>query len=122
MTPLGNNVTGGTGNDIAILANGMNDIFVKDEYIGSVHLPIDGCQISIPVTDEEWSLSCKLIGIVDLQVGESGVTIGSDFYDQSAPWNPTQWSAWAAEQLKTLNGDLCICDPGTNPLTSDQML
>jgi Ca2+-binding RTX toxin-like protein len=122
--PMGNTVVGGEGNDIAVLANGMMDGFIKGDP-DSVSVPLAGCDVGVPLSEsgnlKKWGLSCRLIGPVALSVQGSSVQVevSSDFYGISASWSPSTWRAFFDGSLGSLTGDLCVCDPPIGSLRGD---
>jgi Ca2+-binding RTX toxin-like protein len=116
--PLGNNMSGGAGNDYTILLNGAIDTFREGTTSQTLNLVTNyHCSVSVPLVTigdvKEWQVGCPSpIKFVDIQVSGTGaVTLGNDFYSQSASWNPTTWRSWWTQQTSTMNGDLCMCDP-----------
>jgi Ca2+-binding RTX toxin-like protein len=117
-SPLGNNTSGGSGNDLAILVNGMIDTFQMGPTPQTLNLATNyGCSVSIPLTTtgdvKDYGIGCpRPLRIVDIQISGAGaVTLGNDFYSQSASWDPRTWRSWWTQQTSTMNGDLCWCDP-----------
>jgi Ca2+-binding RTX toxin-like protein len=126
--PLGSVVTGGDGNDIAILVNGTIDGFIMGKYVSSipVPLPVKGCAVDVPLTvidkTKQWGAKCKLLGQVNIKLEGSKVSIENEFFSKSfVSWTPGQWNSFAVASLSNLSGDLCICDAEGKSLIPDKI-
>jgi RTX calcium-binding nonapeptide repeat (4 copies) len=116
LSPLGNSVKGGKGDDLAILVNGLLDVFSAGDPLELVKVPIgSGCSASVAVAEpgKGHELSCAAggrKGKVSLSVGTNGkVTAGGSFLDGLANVSVSDLDG----QTRTkLGRDVCACDPG----------
>ena len=114
-SPLGNDVIGGDGHDIAILVNGMMDGFTAGEPLSSVSIPIiQGCKLTVPVADRSkgTSASCSVggkYGGVSVSSDTNGkTTVSGSFLSGLGQLSASQLGSDVSVKP---GGDFCACDP-----------
>jgi Ca2+-binding RTX toxin-like protein len=116
LSPLRNAVVVGKGNDIAILANGLQDGFTADEGLTAKVPVTPGCTLTVvaPGQGKAHSLSCTFgnsVGELSIGVDANGkTTVGGSFFDGMVKAKLGDLAGHP-----TVGGDVCICDPPTAP-------
>jgi hypothetical protein len=125
LSPLGNSATGGKGNDLAILVNGMQDVFEAGDPLESVKVPIvSGCSLSVAVADPNkgHELSCSAggrKGKVSLSANTNGkVTASGSFLDGLGKLSLSDLNGQTRAKF---GGDTCACDPKVSTLFPGDM-
>ncbi len=118
LSPLGNTVQGGAGNDLAILLNGFMDGFTRGED-PDIPIPLLACQLKAPLIQTitggplEGKIECPLLDesvqvSVDTQhhIGLSGTAFAG-----FASFRLEDLVTFSNDHHSEIQSDICICDP-----------
>ena len=123
-SPVGNTASGGAGNDVVVLVNGLVDS-AQLTSTPQIPIPKTPCSVAIPLSPrpapgETGQLQCGLpwklpgvgtVGTVEIAVATDGsLTYGGDLLGGLGRVNDAQLSELASGQSSAQN-DVCICDP-----------
>jgi hypothetical protein len=113
-SPLGNDVIGGDGADVAVLVNGMLDGFTAGKPLDSVSIPLQACKVTVAAADQAKgsSFSCSVgnkYGSVSIGADTTGkTTVSGSFLNGLGTLSASQLGAGVSVKV---GKDVCACDP-----------
>ena len=126
LDPLGNDVSGGDGNDVIVTFNGAMDGYSTGS---DVSVPVsDACSVKVPAVQDSagnlnWSVECKLPfggGLKDFSLNEDSqgnITGGAALADGLFSLHVNSWQKLLNSEANTLEADEVLVDPPMPPFS-----